>query len=248
MKALILTVLLAAATAVPVPEPNSDPVEVIVNGVPKGHGLDVDNILRIDVQKQIDGEIVAVDNPLHPFSTAGIIEAAIAAEANKPVVPDPVIVQPESVPPEIIPQPIVLPEIVGPAIIPKPVILPEPIQPEVVPVVLPEPVKPEVVPESVVLPQPVKPVVLPEPVVLPPSPGPEVVSPVDPDIIVLPDEFTPTEVLPVPSGVIYNDGIVDVTVNGPSDYNIMGTLQNWFDVIVNYLTNGTQQESIKQIM
>lgn len=248
MKALLLALVVAVATAVPVPEHDSGPVEVIVNGVPEGHGLDVDNIVTIDVQKQIDGETVAVNNALHPFSTAGLIEAAIAAEATKPVVPDPVIVQPESILPEIIPQPIVLPEVVGPEYIPEPVILPEPVHPEVIaePVILPEPIHPEVIPEPIILPEPVQPEIVPEPVILPPPPGPEVVSPVDPDVIVLPDE--PTEVLPVPSGIIYNDGVVDITVSGPTDYNVMGTLKKWFDVVINYITDGTQSDIIKDVM
>lgn len=254
MKTLILALLVAAATAVPVPEHDSGPVEVIVNGVPEGQGLDINNIVSIDVQKQINGETVAVENALHPFSTAGIIEAAIAAEATNPVVPDPVIVQPEIVSPEIIPEPVVLPEPLEPAVIPQPIVLPEPILPELsvrpVPIVLPEPILPEinVHPEPIILPEPLDPQIVPEPVVLPPPPGPEVVSPVDPDIIVLPDEFTPGEALPSPSGIIYNDGIVDITVNGPSDYNIMGTLKSWFNVIINYITNGTQQAPIQQIM
>lgn len=233
MKVLILTLLVAVATAVPVPEHDSGPVEVIVNGVPEGHGLDIENIISVDVQKQIDGQIVAVENALHPFSTAGIIEAAIAAEANEPVVTDPVVVQPEPVLPEVIPPPVVLPEIPDPVVIPPPVVLPE----------IPEP---EVVPPPAVLPEIPEPEVIPEPIILPDPPGPEVVGPVDPDIIVLPDEFTP-EVLPSPSGIIYNDGVVDITVNGPSDYNIMGTLKNWFAVVVNYITNGTQQEIIQVV-
>lgn len=229
MKHLILAVLIAAATAVPVPEHDSGPVEVIVNGVPEGHGLDIENIITLDVQKQIDGEIVAAENALHPFSTAGIIEAAIAAEANEPIVTDPVIIQPEPVlpeviPPEVIPPAVVLPEITEPEVIPPPIVLPE----------IPEP---EVIPDPIILPEPVG----------PQPPGPEVISPVDPDIIVLPDEFTPSEVLPVPSGIIYNDGVVDVTVNGPTDYNIMGTLKDWFDVVINYITNGTQQDSVKDM-
>lgn len=227
MKALILTLLVAAATAVPVPEPDNGPVEVIVNGVPEGHALDIDEIISIDVQKKVDGEIVAVDNPLHPFSSAGIIEAAIAAEANRPV-PEPVIVEPEIiVNPEIIPDPIIL--LPAEPIIPRPVPesgnVPDPI-------VLPTlPVEPELI-----IPRPV-----PEPSVVPDSLIPRPVpDPVDPDVIVLPDDFTPSEVLPAPSGIIFNNGVVDVTVNGPTDYNIMGTLKNWFNVVVNYITNGTQ--------
>nr|XP_026495439.1 protein TsetseEP-like [Vanessa tameamea]XP_026495440.1 protein TsetseEP-like [Vanessa tameamea] len=120
---------------------------------------------------------------------------------------------------------------------PAPVLLPAPVLPEVKPgpepspVLLPAPVLPDVKPEPepspVLLPAPVLPVIIPDP------------EPIEEPIIVEEPESVPQ----IPTGEIYNDGTVQVTLNAP-EQGYLASLQSWFTMVLNYISNGittTQQ-------
>ncbi|XP_047536469.1 magnetosome-associated protein MamJ-like isoform X2 [Vanessa atalanta] len=122
---------------------------------------------------------------------------------------------------------------------PAPVLLPAPVLPEVKPVpepspvLLPAPVLPEVepapIPSPVLLPAPVLPVIVPEP-----EPVEEPTLPV-----IVEEESVPQ----IPTGEIYNDGTVQVTLNAP-EQSYLASLQSWFSMVLNYISNGittTQQ-------
>ncbi|CAH0590141.1 unnamed protein product [Chrysodeixis includens] len=249
MKVLLLALFVAAVAAVPLPEDASDAVQMIVNGVPEGQALDVDHILDIKLQEHADGQLVAASNPLHPYTAVGIAEAAAALEANSAnsdVAPEGVVL-PAPAAPEVVPSPVVLPAPVAPEVNPAPVVLPAPAAPEVVPspVVLPAPVAPEVNPAPVVLPAPVAPEVVPAPVVLPPPVAPEVVpvpspvvlpAPVAPEVVIA--EELPAPAPQFPEGEVYNDGLVQVQVNGPEDAGVLATLSSWMSMVINYFNNG----------
>lgn len=232
MKVLLLILFVAAVSALPIPEDGSDAVEMIVNGVPEGEALDISHIVDIKLKEHVEGEVVAATNLLHPYTAVGIAEAAAAAAVN--------VVEDSKT--DIVLLPVVFPEAAeSESVVPEAVVLPSPIAPEVVapePVVLPSPVVPEVVvPEPVVLPSPTVPeVVLPEPIVLPSPAVPEVV----PEVVVQPEEVPN----PAPQyNDLYNDGLVQVSVNGPEEPSILSTLQSWFNMVINYFNNGAQTSS-----
>ncbi|KAG6457928.1 hypothetical protein O3G_MSEX010566 [Manduca sexta] len=260
MKFFLLAVFVATAFAVPIPLEDDDDgaVEFIVNGVAKGEPLELGDVLGIHVNEHVDGVLAASTNLLHPLTAVGIAEAAAAAAD---VIASPAIVD-ES---DVIPEPVVLPapaapEVVDPSpevVIPESVVLPAPGIPEVVlpeSVVLPAPAKPEivspVVPEGVVLPSPAQPEVIspvvPEPVVLPAPSQPEVISPVVPEPVVLPAPSEPEVVdAPVaaphsPSGEVFNNGVVQVSVNTPQEAGVFSTLQSWMSFVLNYFSGDAQ--------
>ncbi|CAH0590142.1 unnamed protein product [Chrysodeixis includens] len=171
-----------------------------------------------------------------------VLPAPVAPEVN----PAPVVL-PAPAAPEVVPSPVVLPAPVAPEVNPAPVVLPAPVAPEVVPspVVLPAPVAPEVNPAPVVLPAPVAPEVVPAPVVLPPPVAPEVVpvpspvvlpAPVAPEVVIA--EELPAPAPQFPEGEVYNDGLVQVQVNGPEDAGVLATLSSWMSMVINYFNNG----------
>ncbi|XP_050352505.1 magnetosome-associated protein MamJ-like [Nymphalis io] len=118
---------------------------------------------------------------------------------------------------------------------PAPVLLPAPVLPEAEsvfvpsPVLLPAPVLPEVkpvpVPSPVLLPAPVLPVIVPEPK--------PVEEPSLPIIVEEAEESAPQ----IPTGEIYNDGTVQVTLNAP-EQSYLASLQSWFSMVLNYISNG----------
>ncbi|XP_026743317.1 calphotin-like [Trichoplusia ni] len=258
MKVLLLALFVAAVAAVPLPEDASDAVQMIVNGVPEGQALDVDHIVDIKLKEHADGQLVAASNLLHPYTAVGIAEAAgvapysdvlpeavaLPAPVEPEVVPSPVVL-PAPVEPEVNPAPVVLPAPAAPEVVPSPVVLPAPVAPEVnpAPVVLPAPAAPEVVPSPVVLPAPATPEVVPAPVVLPAPVAPEVVpapvvlpAPAVPEVVI--DEALPAPAPQFPEGEVYNDGLVQVQVNGPEDPGMLATLQSWLSMVINYFNNG----------
>ncbi|XP_046970152.1 magnetosome-associated protein MamJ-like [Vanessa cardui] len=166
------------------------------------------------------------------FLLLSLFVAAVAAAPrsleDKPepapvLLPAPVLPEVESVP---VPSPVLLPAPVLPEIeslpVPDPVLLPAPVLPEVVPVPTPSPV---------LLPAPVLPVVVPEPE--------PVEEPTLPVIVEEAEESAPQ----IPTGEIYNDGTVQVTLNAP-EQSYLASLQSWFSMVLNYISNGittTQQ-------
>ncbi|KAG6457927.1 hypothetical protein O3G_MSEX010566 [Manduca sexta] len=241
MKFFLLAVFVATAFAVPIPLEDDDDgaVEFIVNGVAKGEPLELGDVLGIHVNEHVDGVLAASTNLLHPLTAVGIAEAAAAAAD---VIASPAIVD-ES---DVIPEPVVLPAPAAPEVVdPSPeVVIPES-------VVLPAPGIPEVVlPESVVLPAPAKPEivspVVPEGVVLPSPAQPEVISPVVPEPVVLPAPSQPEVVdAPVaaphsPSGEVFNNGVVQVSVNTPQEAGVFSTLQSWMSFVLNYFSGDAQ--------
>lgn len=252
MKFLVLALFVAAAVAAPVPEDdNSDAVDLIVNGVPEGAALELGGIVDMHLKEHVNGQLVASTNLLHPFTAAGLAEAA---EQNKPS-PIQIVENPESdqqilpdgiqlpgpAEPDFIPAPIVMPSPETPEVIPEAIVMPDPVAPEVIPeaIVLPEPVAPEVIPEAIVMPEPITPDVIPEAIVMPESIPPMVIPEV-PEPIPEPNP----EPIPEPSAQgpeeIYNDGLVQVQVNAPQDSGMFSTLQDWFSLVVNYISNGIQ--------
>ncbi|XP_014361941.2 magnetosome-associated protein MamJ [Papilio machaon] len=200
MKVFIFGLLLALANASPLPlnEEVDGPVEFIVNGVPEGEALDIGHILDIQLNKHVDGQVVASSDLLYPLTAQGLADAA-AAQENAPVRPDP-----EGLPLPESPEP--SPEVV----IPGPIVLPMPVLPEVQP-------EPEVViPGPIVLPMPVLPEVQPEPVLV------------------------EEEASQNPNGEIFNDGNVQVIVNGPEQPGVLSSIQSWFQMFLNYFSNGVQ--------
>ncbi|XP_063894376.1 uncharacterized protein LOC126055560 [Helicoverpa armigera] len=254
MRVLLLTLFVAAVTAVPIPEDSgSDAVEMIVNGLPEGAALDVSEIVDIKLNEHADGEIVAATNLLHPYTAVGIAEATAAAADAAAAVPSEVNVVDSSEPLISSPESVVLPSPAVPEVVPESVVLPSPALPEVIvpePVVMPAPATPEVVPEPVVLPSPAVPEVVPEPIVLPAPAVPEVVIPepvvVIPEPVVLPSPVKPEvvdhEQLPVPipqvSADLFNDGLVQVQYNGPEP-GMLATVQSWFNMIINYFNDSS---------
>ncbi|KPJ03270.1 hypothetical protein RR46_06426 [Papilio xuthus] len=220
MKVFIFGLLLALANASPLPldEEIQGPVEFIVNGVPEGEALDIGHILDIQLTKHVDGQVVESSDLLYPLTAQGLADAA-AAQENAPVRPDPEgSLLPESPEPS--------PEVV----IPGPIILPMPVLPEVQP-------EPEVVnPGPIVLPMPVLPEVQPESEVVVPGP---IVNPMPVLPVVQPEqveEQTPQN----PNGEIFNDGNVQVIVNGPQQPGVLSSIQSWFQMFLNYFSNGVQ--------
>ncbi|KOB51872.1 Uncharacterized protein OBRU01_26991, partial [Operophtera brumata] len=222
MKLFVFALFVAAATAAPLDDSNG-PVELIVNGVPDGQPLEIGDIVDIKLKEHSAGEVSAT-NLLHPFTAVGIAEAAAAAVVEAPIA----VVLPEAPEPEVtFPEAVVLPAPAQPEVtIPEAVVLPAPAQPEVTTpeaVVLPAPAQPEVVfPESVALPSPAEPeVVLPSPAV----PEVEIAEPV------------PASTAQFPTGEVYNDGNVQVTVNAPQEAGVMSTIQGWFNMVITYFND-----------
>ncbi|KPJ12496.1 hypothetical protein RR48_04391 [Papilio machaon] len=222
MKVFIFGLLLALANASPLPldEEVDGPVEFIVNGVPEGEALDIGHILDIQLDKHIDGQVVASSDLLYPLTAQGLADAA-AAQENAPVRPDPeglpLPESPEPSPEVVIPGPIVLPMPVLPEVQPEPeVVIPGPI-------VLPMPVLPEVQPEPEV--------VIPGPIVLPMPVLPEV----QPEPVLVEEQASQN-----PNGEIFNDGNVQVIVNGPEQPGVLSSIQSWFQMFLNYFSNGVQ--------
>ncbi|KAH9635794.1 hypothetical protein HF086_002354 [Spodoptera exigua] len=227
MKVLYFILFVAAVTASPLPDDDgSNAVEMIVNGVPDGAALEINDIVDIKLKERVDGEVVAASDLLHPYSAVGIAEAAAAAaeaavaEANSEVefVDNAEVLDVQQVPIEDLS-------------VPEPVVIPAPAAPEVEaePVVIPSPEAPEIVPEPIVMPSPAAPeVVDPEPVVVP--------SPVAPEV----------EEAPVAAhynGEVYNDGLVQVQYNGPTEPTMFSTFQSWFNVVLNYFSSETPAPS-----
>ncbi|XP_028166028.1 protein app1-like [Ostrinia furnacalis] len=252
MKFLVLALFVAAAVAVPIPEDNGDAVELIVNGVPEGAALELGGIVDMQLNEHVDGQLASSTNLLYPLTAVGIAEAAAAAAevaAAEEIAPTPIQIadaaEPESdfhnvpetiilpEPAEVVPAPIVMPEPVIPVVVPEPIVMPEPVVPEVVPesIVMPAPVAPEVVPESIVMPEPVAPEVVPESIVMP--------EPVVPEVVPEVAEPVPEPAAQIP-GEIFNNGLVQVQVNAPEDAGMFSTLQNWFSLVVNYISSGIQ--------
>lgn len=270
MKLFVFALFVAAAAAAPIDDSNG-PVELIVHGVPDGHTLELGEIVNIEVKEHSDGEVIAT-NLLHPLTAVGIAEAAAAAiaEASEPEVSLPEsVVLPAPVAPEVVfPEAVVLPAPAQPeVVIPEAVVLPAPAQPEVVvpvPVVLPSPVQPEVAgPEAGTFPGPAVPdFIFPEAVVLPSPPQPEVVvpeavvlpSPAQPEVV-LPESAVPElqipEAIPAPAaqldsylvGEVYKDDNVQVNVNAPKEPGMISTIQSWFSMVLNYISDGTVQNT-----
>ncbi|XP_013196452.2 magnetosome-associated protein MamJ [Amyelois transitella] len=248
MKFLLLTLFVAFVASAPV-EDAGNPVEVVVNGLPEGQALDIGDIVDIKLKEHVDGQVAASTDLLHPFSAAGIAEAVAAAEVEAHPVQVVENAENEVDPVQVIEtevEPIqTLPIVIENEVAPSPIVVPLPIAPEVVPGPETSPVLPEVAPEPIILPEaPVAPEVVPSPIVLPELVAPEVV----PSPVVIPEPVVPevpdiSESLPAPAqqfGEIYNDGAVQVTVNGPEDAGIMSTLQSWLNVVMNYFNNGAQ--------
>ncbi|XP_013136990.1 PREDICTED: actin cytoskeleton-regulatory complex protein PAN1-like [Papilio polytes] len=220
MKVFIFGLLLAFANASPLPldEEVDGPVEFIVNGVPEGEALEIGHILDIQLNKHADGQVVASSDLLYPLTAQGLADIALAQE-NTPERPDveglplPELLEPS--PEVVVPGPIVLPMPVLPEVQPEPEVVPGPI---IVPMpVLPEEqAEPEVVPGPIVLPMPVLPIVQPEPEVV--------------------EESVPQ----IPNGEIFNDGNVQVIVNGPEQPSVLSSIQSWFQMVLNYFSNGVQ--------
>lgn len=217
MKLLLVTLLAVLASAASLE--NEDPVEVVVNGLEEGQALNLGGVLDVKVKEHIDGEIVASNDPLHPFTAEGLAEIAANNPENivdiSPVLPE--IPQFPEVPEIIEIQP-VLP---GPS---APIVVPEPSEPIVV---VPEIPAPEVTPE---LAQPEIPES--QPIVDLPIIAPEIVKPEEP--IAQPEAQ-------IPNGEVYNDGFVQVSVNAEEE-GVLSTLQSWFGMVVNYF-NGPEATS-----
>ncbi|KAJ0174017.1 hypothetical protein K1T71_010163 [Dendrolimus kikuchii] len=236
MKILLLALFIAVSTANPIPDDEGGPVDVVVNGVAEGEPLEISDIVDIHVNQHVDGVLTSAMNVLHPYSAAGIAEAAAEAAALDidTTAPEPVLMLLPAAPDvAIVPEPVVMPSPATPevvAIVPEPVIMPSPAVPEVVaivpePVVMPPPAIPEVVvePEPVVMPEAVQPEVMPEPAEKLPVPAPQ-----------------------IPQGEVYNDGTVQVSINTPQGEGVIATLQSWLNVVLNYFSNDVQ--STQQIL
>ncbi|XP_037873758.1 magnetosome-associated protein MamJ [Bombyx mori] len=213
MKFFILALFVAAATTAPL-DGNTGAFEVIVNGVPEGEALEIGHIVGIKLKEHVDNQLVANSDPLHPFTAASLAEAAAAAAEEAGLEP----INPGE------PEPIVIPE---------PVLPVRPPHPD--PIVLPEPVFPVEPSEPVVPVEPSEPVI-------PVEPEPIDNPSVDP---VVPEPVLPVEELPlpapqVPNGEIFNDGVVQVTLNAPEDAGVFATVQTWFNLFVNYFSGGVQ--------
>ncbi|KOB73039.1 Uncharacterized protein OBRU01_11341 [Operophtera brumata] len=239
MKLFVFALFVVAATAAAPLDDSNGPVELIVNGVPDGQPLDIGDIVDIKLKEHSAGEVSAT-NLLHPFTAVGIAEAAAAAVVETPIA----VVLPEAPEPEVtFPESVVLPAPAQPEVtFPEAVVLPAPAQPEVtIPeaVVLPAPAQPEVtIPEAVVLPAPAQPeVVFPESVALPSPAQPEVVlpSPAVPEVEIA--ESVPASTAQFPTGEVYNDGNVQVTVNAPQEAGVMSTIQGWFNMVITYFND-----------
>ncbi|GBP90170.1 hypothetical protein EVAR_67991_1 [Eumeta japonica] len=219
MKFLLLTLFLAAVNTAPL-EDSQDPVEVIVNGVAEGEPLEIAHIVDIQLKEVVDGEVANTNDLLYPLTAQGIAEAAAAAEAEA------VELEAIETKPELIETPVAEMPVV---ILPLPIELPEAPAAEVS------------LPESIALPEPAAPeVVEPSPVE---QPSPEIVFPEPEAPEVLPPMETP--VLPEPqphpaTGEVYNDGLVQVTINTPQDQGVVATLQSWVSMVINYFTGGVQ--------
>ncbi|XP_072942980.1 uncharacterized protein [Epargyreus clarus] len=117
--------------------------------------------------------------------------------------------------------------------------LPEIVEINPVPIELPEPVQPVPAPEAVVLPEPALPEIIPEPIDLPVPALPELSPPVLPEVDLTPAEVLPVPVPQLPTGEVFNDGVVQVTVNA-GDPGVLSTIQSWFNMVLNYFNDGTQ--------
>lgn len=222
MKIFLFALFVAAAVAAPLEDDNGEPVELIVNGVAHGQPLEISDVLDIKVKEHVNGQIAAVSSLLHPYSAQGIAEAAAAEEAAEVEAGTPVLVVDDSqipvdvisVLPEVNPQPNppvdVISVLPNEDFNPQPVVIPEPAQPEVI---VPEPV---IVVEA--------PAIVPEPV----------------QVVETPAEPIPVPVAQIPNGEIFNDGNVQVTVNTPQQSGLLATLQSWFNMAINYISNGAQ--------
>ena len=191
MKAIFVAVFVVAVSTAPLPEnaSGSDAVEMIVNGVPHGAALEVGDLVDITLKKHADGAVVATDL-LHPYSAAGMAEAAAAAASIVPNV--------ASIGDDDMKQ------------------FARHLQ-----------IKPILLPSSVVEPEHPIPVI-PEPIVMPPPAVPEVAG--------QPEQLPVAA--PQMNGQMYSDpsGHVQVQYNGPEEPGMLATLQDWFQVVVNYFS------------
>ncbi|XP_059059675.1 uncharacterized protein LOC131852939 [Achroia grisella] len=226
MKVFVLALLAVAATAAPID--NVEPVELIVNGVPEGEPLEIGDIVSIKLKEHENNELVSSTDLLHPLTAAGLAEAAAQQPDAVQIVDGPETVQivegPEAVEVVDVPEPVLVVEDAQPS----PIVLPEPALPEVNPPALPESNPPAGVEHPVL--------VIPDldlnPVDLVPLP----ISPPESELVVAPVEILPEAVPQIPNGEIFNDGVVQVTVNAPEDPGLFGTLQSWFSMAVNYFS------------
>ncbi|KAM3963242.1 uncharacterized protein ACR2FA_002603 [Aphomia sociella] len=280
MKVFLLALFVGAALAAPVDEDIFEPVEVVVNGLAEGEALEIGDIVDIKLKEHVNNEIVSATNLLHPFSAAGLAEAAAEQDvADVPeLAPNPIdlvplpVIDPEVAPNpiDLVPLPVIDPDFAHNPIdlVPLPVIdseAPNPIDlvplPVIDPEVAPNPI--DLVPLPVIdpdfAPNPID--LVPLPVIDPEAPNPIDLVPlpvIDPDVALNPIDLVPLpvvvpevvddghmEILPVPApqipqGEIYNDGLVQVTVNTSEEPGLLETLQSWFNMAINLFNNGVQ--------
>ncbi|XP_013163198.1 PREDICTED: calphotin-like [Papilio xuthus] len=178
---------------------------------------------------QAGADIITAPVIATPVLPTPVLPAPVLPEMPVPEVPAPEVPAPEVPDPEgsLLPE---SPEPSPEVVIPGPIILPMPVLPEVQP-------EPEAVnPGPIVLPMPVLPEVQPEPEVVVPGP---IVNPMPVLPVVQPEqveEQTPQN----PNGEIFNDGNVQVIVNGPEQPGVLSSIQSWFQMFLNYFSNGVQ--------
>lgn len=227
MKFFVLALFVALAYSAPAEE-SADAVEVVVNGLAEGEPLEIGDVLGVKVKEIVDGQIIASNDPLFPMSAQGIADAAAAAQ------PDLVnVVEEGPTPVEVIPVMPVLPEV--PSILPD--LVPEAI------IALPAFVPEHVAVPELIVPNPEAEVIAIHPELIIPNPEPEAI--VVPELIIpegLPEtvQHLPEHVDVSPNGEIFNDGIVQVTVNTPEDAGVFASVQSWFNMVINYF-NGPEQ-------
>ncbi|XP_026763136.2 magnetosome-associated protein MamJ-like [Galleria mellonella] len=212
MKVFVLALLAVTAFAAPIDQDVAEPVELIVNGVPEGEPLEIGDIVGIKLKEHVNQELVSSTDLLYPLTAEGLAEAAAA----EPQPVDPVQIVDEADPVQV-----VEPE-------------PESVPP---PIVLPEPVLPEENPSSIAV-HPV--LVIPDHILNPIDLDPLPIAPPEPEVVETPVEVLPVPAPQVPDGEIYNDGLVQVTLNAPEESGVLATLQSWLSLAINYFSNGVQ--------
>lgn len=129
MKLLLLALFVGLLSAAPLKDEKDEPVEVIVNGLAEGEPLEIGDVLGVEVNEHIDGQVIASNNPLFPFTAEGLAAAAPEQPEEEIVIPSPVVPEipalPEPVPEDIQAPILVIPEDLTPEVVapPGPVII-----------------------------------------------------------------------------------------------------------------------------